>query len=153
MLSIYEESIPVERVDTFDENELLVTITENLSQNVLPFIERHSDCEFLFYFPPYSIVRWGIAENMEADLKAMEIIIEQLIEYENVSIIFYQGETDVITDLEHYMDTIHFDGEVANKVIDFMKNEDNKMTEENYKEILMSFSDFVRTYDYGSLLK
>lgn len=153
VLEILRESGIVEKANDYDVDELRRTITDNLNQNIIPVIENNPEVEFIFYYPPYSIVRWAINPEMESVLKAMEIIAEELIEYPNVSLFFYQGKQDVMTDLNHYMDTIHFDTEVANDIVDFVAEDSNKMTIDNYKQTIDEFANFLRSYDYDILLE
>jgi len=84
-------------------------------------------------------------------MESMKIIVERLIRYENVSLYFYQGEQDVITDLEHYMDTIHFDSVVANQIVDYIAEDDNKLTVDNYENVLDEFEGFIKHYNYNLL--
>ena len=153
VVAIYNDYVPVVKTCEFDVVSLEKTVVENLEQNLIPTIEKNPQVEFLCYFPPYSIARWGLLENPSEDIECMRIIVERIIDYPNVSIYFFQGEQETITDLSHYMDTIHFDSVVANQIIDFMADEKNKMTVENYNVILNEFSSFVRNYDYTILQK
>lgn len=149
VLNLYDKT--VEKNADYDQQKLELTIKENLMKNIIPVIERNEDREFIFYFPPYSIVRWANTVNVMEDIEAMKIICEQLIGYPNVSIFFYQGEQDVITDLDHYMDTIHYDSIVANQIIDYISDGNNRMTENNFEKILDEFKKFVLEYDYSML--
>lgn len=152
VLDIYESSLPLEEGQEIDTGSLFRTIIENLEQNMIPFIEEHQDVEYIFYFPPYSIVKWALIADKQTEIECMKVIIDRLIGYPNVSIYFYQGETECIVDLDHYMDTIHYDSDVANKIVDYMCVTENKLTKENYEEKLEEFYSFVDTYDYDSLL-
>ena len=152
VVDIYNSKAPVVQNYEVDKEALSKTVTENLEQNLIPTIERNPQVEFVFYFPPYSIVKWGITENRSTEIECMRIIMEELIDYPNVSIFFLQGEQEITTDLEHYMDTIHFDTFVANEIVDYMANDENKLTDENYEHVLKEFSVYVENYDY-SLLK
>ena len=67
-------------------------VSENLQQNIIPYIENHKDIEFLFYFPPYSIVKWLLMKDKEYEIKTMEYVIETLVEHENVKL-FYNINT------------------------------------------------------------
>ncbi|MEE1085761.1 MAG: hypothetical protein U0L05_01100 [Schaedlerella sp.] len=150
VIKVYQENMPVEKTNEYDKEELRKTIVDNLNQNLIPAIENNKECEFMFYFPPYSIARWGMTKNVEADLEAIRIIVEQLVEYPNVSIFFFQGEEETITDLNHYMDTIHFDSEVSKDIIDYMAEEKNKMTIDNYQQMIDDFSAFIYNYNYDA---
>jgi len=142
---------PAEQNASVNMEELKNRIMENLEQNLVPTIEKNKEVEFLFYFPPYSIVRWGNTSNIAEEMESMKIIVERLIRYENVSLYFYQGEQDVITDLEHYMDTIHFDSVVANQIVDYIAEDDNKLTVDNYENVLDEFEGFIKHYNYNLL--
>lgn len=144
---------PAEQSSLTNREELKQRIVENLEQNLIPTIEKNKEVEFLFYFPPYSIVRWGNTSNIAEEMESMKTIVERLIRYENVSLYFYQGEQDVITDLDHYMDTIHFDSIVANKIVDYIADDDNKLTVDNYANVLDEFEAFLKNYDYVMLME
>ena len=151
MLEIYHNNVPDVRKSDVDKKTLSKTIMDNLEENIIPFIQNNPQVEFMLYFPPYSIVSWGIMENCVKEIECMKLIIERLLVYPNVSIYFYQGEQKIITDLDHYMDTIHFDTVVANKIIDYMADDTNKLTSENYESGLDEFGEVVMKFDYSSL--
>lgn len=151
VVDIFKNKTNVKHITEYDVEAQTKTIVENLNKNIVPFIKQNPEIDFFFYFPPYSIVRWGITENQKAEIHAMQVIIEELLPYENVSIYFYQGKTEVITNLNNYMDTIHFSSDVANDIVDEMADEGNRLTESNYMNVLEGFYRFVREYDYDSL--
>lgn len=148
VIDIYKKYKINEHTTEFDAETQTKIIQDNLDKNLKPFIEENPDIEFLFYFPPYSIVRWGITENQKEDIHAMQVIIENLISYDNVSIYFCQGNQEMITDLDKYMDTIHFNSEVANEIIDDMKNGNYKLTESNYMTELEEFYVYINGFNY-----
>ena len=151
---IYIDGIDkVEHTEPTPFHELEKTVTTNLNANLIPIIEENPDIEFVCYFPPYSIVSWGMLPNIENRLNVTQIIIESLMDYENVSLYFFSQETEHIVDLDHYMDTIHYDSEIANEVVDFISDENNKLTKENYIDTLNYFRTFLYGYDYDSLLE
>ena len=150
---LYREHRPQSRSTTVDQQKLEQTIRRNLKKNLLPIIEQHPDITFLFYFPPYSIVKWGIMPNPEFEFQSMKFLAEQLMDYDNVSVCFYQGHTDVITDLDHYLDTIHFDSTVANAIVDEMAQPELALTKDNYEAIFAEFHTFIMNYPYDSLLE
>ena len=57
-----------------------------------------------------------------------------------------------IGNLEHYMDTIHFDTYVADCMTDYISNPENKMNKYTYMEEIDEFEKFIREYDYSVLL-
>lgn len=153
VLKILQNEYTKERNCQINSQEEISTITENLNANLIPFLQRNPDVQFLFYFPPYSIVRWGIDKAPFQKLDTMRIIAENLLPYDNAKLYFYQGRTDVITNLNHYMDTIHFDSEIANDIVDSICQGENLLTEENYLQYFSEFGDFIAAYDYEQLLE
>lgn len=152
VIRIYNEKYSEKKC--FDENSEKEekVIIENLSCNLLPFIENHPEVEFLFYFPPYSIARWGLEPAPFKTLGAMKLITEQLLPYKNVKLYFYQGHTDVVLNLDRYMDTIHFDSGIANDIIDSMYAQEDLLTAQNYEQYFARFRDFIASYPYETLL-
>lgn len=153
VIEIYKNSLPVQHTEEYDVAEQTKTIKDNLEKNIMPMIKNNPQIDFLFYIPPYSIVRWGITKNTKAEINAMQTIIEMMLPYENVSMYFCQGDTSVIVDLDNYMDTIHFSSEVANQIVDDMTYEKNKLTSDNYLEKLEMFQKFIEEYDYDLLIE
>ena len=150
--NIYRQSLPVVCTEPIDKTEYEEIIKENLEANIIPFITEHPDVQFDFYFPPYSIVKWGLQGNCDDLLNKMRILAENLIDYDNVSLYFTQGEQNIITDLDHYMDTIHFDTYVADCMTGYISNPENKMNKYTYMEEIDEFEKFIREYDYSVLL-
>lgn len=83
----------------------------NLEHNYIPYIEAHPDTEFIFFFPPYSLVRWyeyyqqGV---MGEFLGQKEAVVKALLPYENVRIYDFQAKLDWISDLDNYIDSGHY---------------------------------------------
>ena len=102
-------------------------------------IEAHPETEFMFFFSPYSMCWWDNAyRNGERDavLNAERICIEKLINYENAHVYYYQDDKDIITDLDNYMDTIHFSKEINYYIYDSLKEGRDEITSENIDTIL-----------------
>lgn len=152
-LGIFQREYTGERSEALNTQEERDNIIESLQVNLLPFLERNPEVEFLFYYPPYSVARWGVDQAPFKKLETMKIMAETLLPYDNAKLYFYQGDTQVITDLDHYMDSIHFDSEVANDIVDSMAQGEHLLTEENYQEVFSAFQDFIASYDYEGELK
>lgn len=83
----------------------------NFETNYRPYIEAHPDTEFIFFFPPYSVMRWYefYAEGtMGYYLDQRVALTEALLPYDNVRIYDFTAEVDWITDLDNYIDTSHY---------------------------------------------
>lgn len=111
---------------------------ELLTQNIRLLtdrIEAHPETEFYIFVPPYSMMWW---DNLyregetNAYLYNMQRAMEALIPYENVKFFYFQNDRDIITNLEYYMDTLHFSPEINQYICNCLINDENRLTEENY---------------------
>ena len=87
----------------------------NVEHNIVPFVEAHPDTEFLFFFPPYSLVRWyGFyrGRTLAYHLSQAEAVAARLSGYPNVRLYDFRARTDWILDLSHYIDDYHYGPEI-----------------------------------------
>ncbi len=101
-------------------------------------VENHPETKFIIFFPAYSMLFWDNlyrTGDLEAYLYNMEHAIGTLVAYENVEMYYFQDETDIITNLENYMDTLHFSPEINHYMADqiIRQNPAYQLTKENYK--------------------
>ena len=102
-------------------------------------VEQHPDTMFYFFYPPYSMLWW---DNMyrsgeqEQVMYAAGTSAERLLGYENVRMYYFQNDRDIILDLDQYMDPVHFTAEINQYMVEQMKEDNYRLTEENYREEL-----------------
>ena len=130
--------------------------------------ENHPETQFKIFFPAYSMLFWDNlyrTGDLEAYLYNMEQAAKALLSYENVEIYYFQDDTEIITNLENYMDTLHFSPEINRFMAEQMiaQNEAYRLTTENYAEkcagmralsyrivdeYMLPYVDFIKV-DYG----
>lgn len=104
----------------------------NVEHNLLPYIERHPDTEFIFFFPPYSLVRWYEfyhQGDMEYHLSQKEALTARLLTYDNVRIYDFQARIDWITDLDNYIDTWHYAPYINDEIVACVSRDENRITD------------------------
>ena len=120
-------------VDTWEDNP-----KDNLAL-LKKQIEAHPDTEFKIFVPPYSMIWWDniyrVGET-EAYLHHMEKAMEELIPYENVSFYFFMNEREIVSNLNNYMDPIHFSDEINHYICNSIIEDKHKVTMDNYKEVM-----------------
>ncbi len=102
-------------------------------------VEAHPETTFKFFFSPYSMLWWDNAYRAgerDAVIYNEKQAVGTLLGYDNVEIYFYQDEEETITDLDNYMDMIHFSKDINYAVYDKLVNGENRLTKENYEEKL-----------------
>lgn len=120
-------------------------------------VEAHPETNFKFFFPPYSMLWWDNAYRTgerDSYLYNEEQMIAALLQYDNVEIYYYQDEEEIITNLDNYMDMIHFSKDINKLICDKIITGESLLTTENYKERLQNMyelserivNDDIKTY-------
>lgn len=115
--------------DTMEANIRLVT-----SQ-----AENHPKTRFKIFFPAYSMLYWDNlyrTGDLEAYLYNMEQAVGTLLKYENVEIYYFQDVTEIITNLDNYMDTLHFSPDINQYMAEEIIAGRHRLTADNYREVL-----------------
>lgn len=102
-------------------------------------VEQHPDTMFYFFYPPYSMLWWDNmyrSGELEQVMYAAGTSAERLLGYENVRMYYFQNDRDIILDLDQYMDPVHFTAEINQYMVEQMKEDNYRLTEENYREEL-----------------
>lgn len=116
------------------------TNEEVLTQNIAlltSMAQAHPETTFKFFFSPYSMLWWDNAYRIgerDAVLYNEKKTIEALLACENAEIYFYQDDKEIITNLDNYMDMIHFSKDINYRVYEKLASGDGRLTEENYEE-------------------
>lgn len=112
-------------------------------------VAEHPDTQFVFFIPPYSVIWWDDvyrSGQRDAYLYCEQEVAAALLEYENVSVYDFQNETEIITNLDLYMDTVHFSPSVNGYMAQVMIDGENgretagaeagqKLTKDNYRSV------------------
>jgi|GEM_PF-135157 len=102
------------------------TYDENLEGNIRLLeeeITEHPDTEFIFFFPPYSALWWDeVTRAGERDiyLHCEEKVMEMLLAHDQVTVYDFQNEADIVSDLDNYMDTVHFTPQINQYMAEVM---------------------------------
>jgi len=125
-----EEVLPMLSEEDYKENvDANITAVENVVRN-------NPQITFRFICPPYSMLWWDNAYRKgetQQNLYANREAFKHLLPYENVEIYYFQNDEAVITDLNNYMDAIHFSDAINAAIVEHMKNGEYKLTLDNYE--------------------
>ena len=102
-------------------------------------VEAHPDTTFKFFFSPYSMLWWDNAYRtgeLDSVIYNEKQTVKALLSYDNVEIYYYQDAKEIITNLDLYMDMIHFSKDINYWVYDKLAKGEERLTEENYEERL-----------------
>ncbi len=108
-------------------------------------VAAHPETEFIFFYPTYSMLWWdGIVRSGERDayIYNEKEMTKALLEYDNVRIFCFQNLPEVATNLDNYMDTIHFTPDINRLMLDKIIAGECEMTKDNYVEVIDGVKDF-----------
>lgn len=137
-MTMYER---LEEVTPMQDSHMYDELSKQSTKMITDMVSAHPDTEFKFFFSPYSMCWWDNAYRTgerDAVLSAQELCIKELLKYDNASVYYYQDDVDVITNLDNYMDTIHFSKEINHYICDKLINDEDRVTDENVDEILQN---------------
>lgn len=128
-LYIRKPSVSEMKPETYYEDVL----RENL-QLLTSRIDAHPQTEFYVFVPPYSMLWWdNIYREGDTDayLYNMEQAMETLLSRKNVKLFYFQNDRKIITDLENYMDILHFSPEINRYICDSLISGEHRVEKDN----------------------
>ena len=87
-------------------------------------VAAHPETDYYFFFPPYSALWWDNAVRTGARdfvLYDESRAMKTLLQYKNVRLYCFQADTEIIFDLDNYMDALHFRPEINHQMVIWMK--------------------------------
>lgn len=100
-------------------------------------IKAHPETEFYIFIPPYSMIWWDNIYregDTQAYLYNLQRAMETLLTFENVKLYYFQNDREVITNLENYMDILHFSPDINHYICDSLINGTHQINKDNYME-------------------
>jgi len=79
---------------------------------------------------------------------ALKLACETLLPYENIRLHGLLVDREIIEQLDYYCDYVHHSAEAGRLVLDRIRTGADRLTTENYQEILANWQEFVVNYDY-----
>lgn len=104
----------------------------NVEYNLLPFIEAHPDTQFIFFFPPYSLMQWYTfytRGQLNGNLMQRQAAAEHLLAYDNVKIYDFQANLDWILNLDHYVDFEHYGAHINEQIVSLIAQDSCRITD------------------------
>lgn len=144
------EAVSLPRVLSEEENTMVI---ENIRQNVLELALSHPETEFFLFFPPYSICYWDtLKTNGQVDwrIDAEQAAIEELLKAPNIKLYSFCNNFELACNLDNYKDQAHYGEWVNSWILEWIKNDEWRLTKDNYQEYLSEIRDFYNNYNYSS---
>lgn len=143
----------IEKQDAISDGTEYLKLAKANLENIIPYIVRMPDTEFVLWVAPYSMA-WWYQEWCNGKIDVWKQIyidaIEKMLEYSNVTVYFFADDRSIgiISDLENYKDIMHYSQQINRYIYQCFVNGDNRITAENYEAILDQFFEYIETYPY-----
>ena len=155
ILDHYEEPEPAASEtpeDAYDKGTL-----HNLEVNLLESMREHTDTQFCFFFPPYSVLYWhnaSIEGHLSATLAQERLIAKTLLDEPNARVFIFQDLDDIVTDIDGgYMDEIHFRPGVNRFMCEcFADGSCEVMNMSEMDEHLAHTREIIENFDFDAIL-
>lgn len=129
-------------------------LTANLRQTALTLAQAYPDTEFIYYFPPYSILNWD-ANNRQGTLQqhveAFRLASEVLLEADNIRLFSFYTDYKTITDLDNYRDTVHHSDIINSVILQHIASGEYELTKANFDSHWQEVLEFYGNYNYEEL--
>lgn len=122
----------------------------NLDANLALLTEQitsHPETDFKIFIPPYSMLWWDSMHRTgetETYLYNMEHAMEKLLTYDNVELYFFLNDREIVTNLNNYMDLLHFSQDINKYIYECLVADNHRITADNYKDVIAD----TRTFSY-----
>ena len=129
-------------------------IYENITQNVTSLADKYPDVDFYYFFTPYSILWYkDLVENgtIYRQLEAEEYVIELILQHENIKLFSFNGNENIITDINNYKDPPHYATWINSYMLRCMSENEHRLTAANYHAYIDDEYNLLLDYDYDSL--
>lgn len=152
VLSQYERLEEIRDMTGATEEQIEIAI-ENVSYNLLSFAEKYPDTKFVFLIPPYSMIYW---DNMYRrgelllQLDVKKAVVEKILEYPNVEVYCFNEKEEWITNLDYYIDDIHYNAEISEHILQYIADKEYRLTKENLDEHVEREKEFLLNYPYDN---
>ena len=133
-------------------------------------VKNHPETEFFFFYPPYSFVWWDNIYrdgDLDAYIRNMGTVAERLTAYPNVRFYDFLEDRDTVTNLDNYMDVLHFSPDINLLITERLGTAEYEVTSDNVKsmcdnlksfaievrdELIVPYEDILKTdADYGAV--
>ncbi|MCM1262235.1 MAG: SGNH/GDSL hydrolase family protein [Butyrivibrio sp.] len=139
----------------YEETRHADKLAENI-ELLTSLIEAHPETNFKFFFSPYSMLWWDYncrSGERDAYLYNEEQAVAAILQYENTEVYFYQGEEEIIVNLDNYMDPIHFSADINHLLCDKMIAGEGRLTLDNYKDAIQSMYELTEKIEGEYILE
>ena len=130
------------------------TMKKSFEYNFLTIVKEHPEVNFIFFYPPYSIITYKIWEDngsLDDILKFKAYVAEKFTTMTNVKLYDFHDAFKITTNLDNYRDFDHYTQDINNWIIDQIIDGNFLVTKENMSKRLEKFRNQIEYYNLSKL--
>lgn len=124
---------------------------DNINQNIIPIVENNPDVTFYFFYSPHCILWWDsldIQGTIEMQIEAERQTSQMLLQFDNVKIFSFFENIDLICNMDLYQNKEHYIAEVNSMILQWMANDQYRITKDNLDEHIEKMYEIYTNFDY-----
>lgn len=132
------------------------TMQKSFEHNFLSIIKQYPDINFIFFYPPYSIIaykRWEESGTLDDILKFKHYVFQKFSKFGNVKLYDFHSAFEINSNFDNYKDFTHYSQEINNWMIDQMVANNFLITKENIDTHLQNLRQQIQEYDLSNITK
>ncbi len=146
----YARDPKVDEIQVFTKEQARI-ITDSLVGSTLRIARENPDIQFIYFFPPYSILWWDYHSqhgSIEQHVQSFELATKLLLEADNIQLYSFFTDYNLITNLNNYKDILHYSQDINSLILQRIHDGENQLTKENYVEYWQEVLEYYQSYDY-----
>lgn len=128
------------------QNEESAPDKETIAANIALITEEiksHPDTLYTVFFPPYSLLMWDDTcrqGELSEYCYMLDEALRALLSYDNVEIYYFQTDTDIVCNLDLYMDKVHYSPDINQYMLTCMAQGDEsyRVDKDNRQDVVPS---------------
>lgn len=126
-------------------------VKNNVLLNYVNLAQEHPNVDFVFYIPPYSYCYWDALQRtnqIHYCIEVQKLAVKKLLQADNIHVYGFDDQTDITTNLDYYMDTLHYNREICDRIIKSIHDGEGELTLDNYEEYFDSIEQLYSEMEY-----
>lgn len=129
---------------------------EQFALHIMPLVESHPETRFVFYFPPYSALKYAIdrqTQNRQFNhyTDFVREIVGNLDRHKNMEIYWF-ADQEFVKDMANYKDITHYHGDFNSMFLRHFASGRSQLTPTNVEEKLSAFTKMASEYDIENVM-
>lgn len=125
--------------DFTDDKEIIAANIALITEE----IASHPDTLYTVFFPPYSLLMWDDTcrqGELSEYCYMLDEALRTLLSYDNVEIYYFQTDTDIVCNLDLYMDKVHYSPDINQYMLTCMAQGDEsyRVDKDNRQDVVPS---------------